>query len=150
MQCRFLRALCLVVALVHGCSGITPYRSTGEKNVQIRTSTEGARASVDVYRVDSSCRAQYEGTIALDSSRVDAGIPTDARRLLVFRFTSSSWLGSSKSTMSRETLFKPQPGRRYQIDLSYRNDIYNVAVREKDAGGRAARELDLKGLDTCR
>lgn len=151
MRRRTLRVLCLsVAALLGACSGITPYRSATEKNFYIRAAMQNARASIDVYRVDSSCHAQYEGTVVLDTPRAEIGIPPDRLSLLVFNFTTSSWLGGNRRTMAREALFRPRTGRRYQIDLSYRNDIYDIVAREGEPGKRAGRELDLKSLDTCR
>lgn len=47
-------------------------------------------------------------------------------------------------------LLKPRIGRRYDIDVIYEDDIYNVVVREKPPRKNAAREIELTDLSACK
>jgi hypothetical protein len=149
-------ALLLAVGLVAGCSGLKPYPNTLEPNLQIRTETKagsvfsGVRAAVGVYRVDARCEIEYQGTVDLDKPVVAVGIPADAASYLVFAFASSSFLGGTRSTISQETLLRPRPGYRYDIEASYKDDIYNVAIREVHSRTGASRAVQLQRLDACR
>lgn len=146
----------LAVGLLSACSGIRPYPNHLDKNVQIRTDTasgsifSSTRASVGIYRVDEHCRIQYEGTIDLDKPVVLVGLPSDRLSYLIFRFSSSSFLANVRSSIAQETLLKTRTGHAYQVDVTYRNSIYNVVVREQYPRKRGSHELDLKRLDACR
>ena len=54
------------------------------------------------------------------------------------------WAGR-RGSITRETLLRPRPGSSYEIRVSYRDDLYDVAIR--DSGGR---EVELVGLGACR
>ena len=139
-----------------GCSGLKPYRDElPAKNLSIRTATSSGsmftsvRAALDVYGVDASCRTQYLGTVELDQSAVAVGIPADRGSYLVFNFLSSSFLGGSRGRISREVFIQPRADQRYEIDVTYRDDLYDVVLREKLPRG-AAREVPLSDLSACR
>lgn len=142
-------ALGLALALA-GCAGPTPYRDdVTPKNVSIRTSTASdVRAVVGVHGVDARCRARYLGMVALDKPSVALGIPQERWSYLLFEFATSSFLGSSRSAVSKGTLLKPRAGYRYEVDVSYRDDIYNVVVRERSPRG-TLREIPLLELSSC-
>jgi hypothetical protein len=99
---RDLTALILAASLSASCS-LKPYPNTLEKNLYIRTETKSGsflstvRTAVNVYRVDASCRAQYEGTVELNSPSVFVGIPLGRPSYLVFNFASSSFLANTQS-----------------------------------------------------
>ena len=148
--------LLLAVGLTVGCSGIRPYPNTLDKNVQVRTETRSAsifsstRASMAIYRVDPQCRVEYEGTMDLDHPLVQVGLPTDRVSYLVFGFYSSSFLGNPRSSISQETVLRTRPGHSYDIDVSYRNSLYNVVVHERQPRTGERRELELRRLSACR
>lgn len=145
----------LAVGLFAGCSGIRPYSNTLEKNLHIRTATKSGsifstvRAAVSIYRVDEQCRIEYQGTVDLDEPLVLVGIAPDRLSYLMFGFASSSFFANARSTISQETLLKPRAGYRYDITVSYKDDIYNVVVREHHPRKAASRDIELKGLDAC-
>lgn len=152
--CRGFAGAAVVFVLLTGCSGLKTYPNTHEKNVRIRTDTassffEKVRVSVHVHAVDARCQLEYQGTVNLDASPFGVGIPADRPSYLVFNFSSSSFLGSSSSSITQETLLRPRPGVQYDVQLSYRNDIYNVVVQEV-VPGRGPREMALVGLGACR
>lgn len=146
---RALAALIGALAL-GGCAGGRPYPDDASpKNLSIRTASPDARAVLGVHSVDARCRPEYLGYVSLDKPAVAVGIPAERWSYLVFEFSSSRFLGSSRSRMSKETLFKPRAGYRYDADVSYRNDIYNVVIREQGPRG-APREVPFIDLASCR
>lgn len=144
----------MTVALLAGCSELKVYPNDLEKNLRIRTVTKSGsifskvRARVDVYRIDAPCRLQYEGTVDLDRPVVAVGIPPGRPSYLAFVFASSVFLGGSQSATTHETLFTPRVGYRYDADVSYENDIYNVVLRERAPRGNGGREIAIARLDT--
>jgi hypothetical protein len=142
-------ALTLVGLAMIGCSaGRKPYPDElATKNVSVRPSLSGVRGALHIHSVDAQCRTEYLGTLDLDRPTVAFGIPAERASYLVFNFSSSSLLRGSHATSS-ETLLRPRAGHRYEIVASYRDDIYNLVLRELPAKG-AARELPLRELASC-
>ena len=145
----------LLVGSLASCSGIKTYPNSLEKNLQVRTSTESGsifssvRASLSISRVDAQCQTYYEGTVKLGKGAVEVGVPVERWSYLVFDFSSSGLLSSTSSTMGHATLLKPRPGYRYDIEVTYRDDIYNVVIRESRTGTNVGRDIALRRVDTC-
>jgi hypothetical protein len=136
-------ALLLLAACVGGKSysdGVAP------KNLTLRTPSS-ARAALGVHSVDAQCRAEYLGTVALDKPSAEIGIPAERWSYLVFDFSSSGLFTKSTRT-TLETLLKPRAGYRYEAGVSYRDDIYNVVIREQSPRG-AWREVAMRDLASC-
>ena len=130
------RALAILgLCLVAGCAGHRPYAGGYDKNLSLRSSVQsGMRAAVDVYSLDGQCRAQAEGRVALDEPRIEVGLPQGRASLLVFEFTGSSFLGAQRSSMTKRLMLTPRPGRRYEARVEYRDNLYNVELRENREG----------------
>jgi len=147
--------LLLPVCLLTACSGIKPYPNTLEDNLHLHTMTESGslfssvRAAVDIYRVNARCQTEYQGTVALDSSSKAIGIPVDQPSYLVFDFASSSWLASSSSSISYDTLLTPRSGHDYDIEVSYLDDIYNVAILERQHRNGNSHDVGQRSLGEC-
>jgi hypothetical protein len=147
--------LVLALGLLIGCSGLKPYSNTLAPNLQIRSETKSGsvfstvRADVGIYRVGPQCQVEYQGTVDLDKPTVAVGIPADRPSYLVFGFSSSSFLGGTRSTVSKETLLRPRPGYSYDIEATYKDDLYNVVIREVHPQSGARRALDLQPLSAC-
>jgi len=148
---RLIAWAALAASVLTGCSGLKPYAEGPEKNLHVRTQTasgsafSSVRASVDVYRVERGCVAEYEGTLALDSADMTMGVPSGRPSYLVFRFASSGFLGGSNSTISYEALVTPRPGSIYDVRVRYVDNIYNVAIRDE-----AGRQVEHQRLPGCR
>jgi len=142
-------ALATLAALLAGCGSLKPYPddAAAPKNLTVRTATSGVHAELDIHSVDAQCRAPYLGTVKLDRPSVSVGIPADGWTYLKFEFASSSLLRGSHR-MTKETLLRTRPGHSYEADVSYKDDIYNVVLREKAPRG-ATRELPLAALASC-
>lgn len=152
------RALLMALAagLAAGCAGVKTYPNALDKNLQIRSETVSGsalfrvKAALGVHRLDESCKLEFEGLVELDQPSVAVGIPTDRWSYLVFNFSGSSFLGGSSSSINRETMFRPRPGHRYDIAVSYKNDIYHVVIREIPPRGGPGREMDFRDIRVCR
>jgi hypothetical protein len=145
-----------LVMLAAACSGLKPYpNELPTKNLSIRTATSSGSvfssvgAEVDVHSVDAACRTQYLGTVQLDQPSVAVGIAADRGSLLTFHFLIANFLGSARGRVSRELFITPRSDQRYEIDVTYRDDLYDVVLRERLRNGDA-REVAPVGLKACR
>ena len=145
----------LALAFVAGCSGIKTYPDASAKNLIVRSDVDsGSRfssmhAALHVHKVDAGCRTEYQGTVRLDQPSIAVGIPPDRFSYLVFSFEGSSFLGGSSSATSVGTLLKPRAGYRYEFAVTYRENIYNVVIRETDPRIGSSREIVRRDLETC-
>ena len=155
-SCTAITALLAVTSLLSACSGIKTYETSFANNVQVRTATDSGswlssiRTAVDIHRVGKDCATDYEGTIQLNKPMTNIGLPPDRWTHLVFVFASSSFLANKSGATTYETLLKPQPNYHYDVAVTYRNDMYNVAIREIPPNRSTGRELDPVPLRTCR
>lgn len=132
-------ALCLLAA----CAGHRPYSSDHARNLTFHTKLQsGMRAGVDVYTLDAQCRTQHQGRVALDNPRVEVGLPQGRASLLVFEFAGSRFLGSRRTSITKDVVLTPRAGRRYEARVDYRDDLYNVELKELDPRSGASREVD--------
>ncbi len=155
MMNRHIILLLMVFSLLTNCSGIKTFPNTLYKNLNIKTETDSGslfskvRAAVDIYRVDSDCKTEYEGTVQLKNPSFEVGIPAGRLTYLVFVFSSSGFLSSSSSTITYNTLLKPRVGYNYDINVSYIDDIYNVVIWETHPSEKKGRKVELKELNAC-
>jgi len=77
------------------------------------------------------------------------GIPQGRPSYLVFNFSSSSFLGGSRGSISYDTLLRPRAGYTYDASARYADGIYYVVIRESGARGSAGREIERTGLNEC-
>lgn len=143
------RALVCIAALLAGCAGnLKPYPdNAAPKNLTVRTAASGVRTELDIHSVDAQCRAPYVGTVKLDKPAVSVGIPADGWSYLKFDFASSSFLRGSHQ-MTKGTLLRTRAGYSYEAEVTYKDDIYNVVLRERPPRG-ATREVPLLDLASC-
>ena len=138
-----------------GCSGQKPYQNTPDNNLHVRTTADSGswfssvHAAVDIHRVTIDCRTEYEGTVQLSRPTIDVGIPPNRWSRLVFVFSRSSFLGNRSGSMTYETLLKPRSGYQYQVKVTYKDDMYNVVVRETQPDDSTSREIEHKDLRSC-
>jgi hypothetical protein len=141
-------AVLLAAALAAGCSGLKTYSSDAPKNLRVATHLErGVRTSLHVHEVTGPCQTRYEGTVALDQPTVEVGVPEGRQSFVVVGFDTSSFLGGQRGT-TVGTVLAPRAGYRYELAVRYKQDIYDVALREVDRKG-VARELPRRGLSGC-
>jgi hypothetical protein len=139
---------CAAALVLVACASGKPYpEGVAPKNFSIKTASS-ARAALGVHGVDAQCRAEYLGTVALDKPSAEIGIPAERWSYLVFDFATSSFLGGRRTNTTFETLLKPRAGYRYEASVTYRDDIYNVVIREQSPRG-AWREVAMRDLASC-
>lgn len=148
-------ALCatlLGAAVLAGCSSAAKtYPDALAKNVHIRTETSpNVRAAVHIHRLDAKCLTEYEGTLELNRPAVELGIPAGRTSVMAVTFSTSSWLAGSASSTRYATLLTPRAGYHYDVKVSYRENIYGVAIREIDPRRSASREIERRDPTTCK
>ena len=142
-------------AFFASCSGLKPYQNTPDNNLHVHTAADSGswfssvRAAVDIHRVTRDCRTAYEGTVQLNRPAVDVGIPPNRWSRLVFVFASSGFLANRSGSITYETHLKPRGGYQYDVQVTYKDDMYNVAVRETPPGSSISREIEHKDLRAC-
>jgi len=142
------RALALASVALAACSGLKMYPNDAPKNVHVATQTDrGVRAALHVHQVKGECVTRYEGTMALDRPALDVGVPPGQASYLVVSFDTSSFMAGSRST-SVGTLLTPRAGYEYELAVRYKQDIYDVALREIDRQG-VRREIVRRPLAGC-
>ena len=141
------RAAVATLVIVAGCSGLKTYPNDAPKNLRVATQTEGARAVVHVHEASGGCKTRYEGTVKLDQPSVELGLPPGRASYVVVNFDASSFLGPSRAT-SVGTELTPRAGYRYEMSVRYKQDIYDVSLREIDPKG-ASRALPRRPLNGC-
>jgi len=143
--------------LIHiaGCSGSKTYVNLSDHNLHVQTAADSGslfssvRAAVDIHRVSAGCTTDYEGTVQLSRPQTAIGIPPNRWSRLVFVFASYSFWSNRSGTMMHETLVKPRVGYHYQAMVTYKDDIYNVVLRETPPNSSASREIEHRDLHTC-
>ena len=148
-------ALAALVVLFGGCSSLKPYPSVAPENVVVKSALESGsilssmRGSVHIHELDASCHSSYVGTVKLDRPSVALGLPAERASYLVFAFDGSSFLGGTSSSTSAGTVLKPRAGFRYEFAVTYKDNIYNVVLRESDPRRGASREVPRQELRGC-
>lgn len=138
----------VALALTAGCSGLKTYPNDAPKNLRVATQLDrGVRTALHVHEVRGPCETRYEGTVALDQPAVEVGVPAQRPSYVVVSFDTSSFLGGNRGT-SVGTVITPRAGYRYELAVRYKQDMYDVALREVDRKG-ASRELPRRGLNGC-
>ena len=141
-------AFALATIALAACSGLKTYPNDAPKNVHVATQTDrGVRAALHVHQLKGECSTRYEGTLALDRPALDIGVPAGQASYLVVSFDTSSFMAGSRST-SVGTLLTPRAGYEYELAVRYKQDIYDVALREIDRKG-VRRELVRRPLAGC-
>lgn len=153
---RSVLGLLLAVSVLAGCSGIKTYPNDLDTNLHVRTAAESGsflssmRTAVDIHRVGADCTTEYEGTVQLDEDSIGIGIPPERWSRLVFVFSNASFLLSTSSTVTYETLLNPRAGYVYDLRVTYRDDIYNVSIQENQPGTPSSRKIPHRPLSACR
>ena len=142
--------------MLSACSGIKTYPNNLDKNLVIKTETDSGsffsslKASLDIYDVNADCKLDYIGTVKLDQPVIEVGVKPERISYLSFRFNSSSFLNSSSSNVSYDTLVKLRKQYRYDARVRYKNDIYNVEILEYRSANTRGRELAARHLEQCK
>ena len=140
----------LVMLLFGGCaSNIKPYRAELPHNLEIISNTESIEASLHIYSLDKQCKSTYLGSVDLDRDSLQLGIDTGQPSFLVTSFDSSSFWSASSGYMDYGITLIPRKSYRYEIGVSYIDNIYNVKVYEINRSNGIKREMEDRELANC-
>ncbi|BDG05729.1 hypothetical protein [Anaeromyxobacter oryzae] len=143
------RAIALLCGLC-ACSGLRTYPTVPGGNLSVRPRLEaGVTAALHVHRLDAQCRVEYLGTVKLDDAQLTLDLPAGQASYLLVTFDTSSFFAGRRNT-SAAALLNPRAGWRYELDVRYREDIYDVALSEADPHTGQRRVLARRDLDACR
>ena len=146
---RYYLTILAVLSMLAACSAVKTYSNMQDKNIRVITNTDsGVEAAIEIYEVKPDCSIVYSGSIQLDNAETDIGLATGRSSYLVFVFSSSGFFTGS-STISYDTLLRPRKNSSYDIDVSYRDDIYNVVMHERLASNKR-REIEARSLAGCK
>lgn len=117
-----------------GCSGLKTYPNDLPKNLTVKTNTDSRMfkrvyPSLHIYDIDGSCSLTYIGTVKLNKETTEVGLPAGKLNYFSFQFDTSGW-GTQGST-AMGVLLNTKKKRKYKIDASYKDFIYNIEVFEK-------------------
>lgn len=145
---RLFAVFLIVFGTVFGlaaCSGIKPYHNPAQPNLQVQVNTE-VDTYLHIYAIQQNCQLNYQGSVELDKPRLDISLPVSENSYLVFTFSSSSFWSSSSGSMNYETQLKPRKGYRYEAQVSYIENIYNIELfeyRNKKSSKHAVKAASL-------
>lgn len=144
-----LLALMSITLLIGGCSGTKLYKDVSTHNMEVNSKTDSVDATLDIYSVSAQCESDYLGTVALDRSSIELGIAIEEPSYLIVGFASSSFWSSSSGFTSYDFTLLPRKAFRYEVDVSYIDDIYNVTVYEVSQLTGKQREMEEAELRNC-
>ena len=144
--------LALILMLVQSaCSSVKTYNDLADKNLVFKTIIDDdVKVAIDIYRVDNACKLSYLGTHNIEQEITKAGLPQDTSLFLVVRFSKSSFLSSSSSSLSQEIYLFTSRAYRYQLDLSYEDAIYDVQIRSINRKTGKSKIIETVIFDACR
>jgi hypothetical protein len=138
-----LPALLVALGVLGGCAGAKPYPNEGAGNVVVRADLDrSVRAELHVHAVDRNCRTEYLGRVALQRLSTVVAIAPDRLSYLVVTFDTSSFLRGASSA-SAGTLLAPRAGQSYELAVSYRANLYDVALPRGEPQHRPPRSRRL-------
>jgi hypothetical protein len=148
------RAALLFALVLSGCSGLRTYPNTLEKNASIHVRTDGGtllsriEIALDLYTVDPGCGTQYLGTLELDDSTIELGLPLDQRVRLAYVFSRDALVGTSGTTVI-EMMVTPRRGELYEFDVEYLKQGYTATGRVFPAGQASSKDIEHSRLRDC-
>ncbi len=133
-----------------GCSALKTYPNDLPKNLIVKTETDSRMfnrvyPSMHIYDIDNSCALTYIGTVTLKNKKTEVGLPSGRTNYFSFEFTTKSW-GTQGST-AMGVLLNTKKKRKYKVETSYMDNIYNIEIFEKRK--KKFREIEHKILDQC-
>jgi len=143
-------ALFFTAVLLGGCSTIKLYKDVLPQNLVVDSRIESVEATLDIYSVNGQCETDYKGTVILDRKNLELGIATGIPSYLVVGFAGSSFWGNSSSFISYDFTLVPRKAHQYEIEVSYIDDIYHIALYETNQNTGSKREMADNELANCR
>ncbi len=146
---RTIFAVFITLLLLGGCSTAKLYKAGLPQNLEINSTIESVEATLDIYNVKKQCETEYLGTVALDRNNLGLGIASGKPSYLVVGFAGSSFWGNSSSFISYDITQLPRKAYIYEMEVSYVDDIYHVALYEINRSTGSKREMEDRELANC-
>lgn len=105
---------------------------------------------VHIYQLSSKCESEYLGTVELDGSKADVGLPVGQLLYMNFVFVRGGFFSASTSSTNIDTLLKPKPGAHYLADLQYLDGLYDMEIWERTSGKSGKRKLPIVPFEACK
>ena len=157
MVCRqYLISVTLYSVLVGlaGCgTAAVPYQSSQPHNLSVHladNSDQDVRYRLEVYRVNSKCNGEYQGTQKIPETGVQVGIEVGQRVLLDFHFTKVRWLHGSTTDVEVEALITPRDGVHYEAEPGYIDNLYDLKLYQIDPRNGEKKKMAIISLSECR
>lgn len=146
---RICVLLLVSASFLASCSNVKPYQTSANDNFFITSETDSdVTAEMDVYSVGNNCKLDYQGTLAL-TGEIASGLFVNKLIYLRIRFSTSSFWSSSSTSMSRDILLRPQPANKYNMDVSYIDNIYNVDLKATHRQSKRSRTIESLDWSIC-
>ena len=149
-----LVAIALILTCISaGCSGARTYYGEAQKNLFISTDTpkqgwfSSVDAELDIYEIFEDCDVGYRGTVDLSAPVVEVGVPEGVPAYLVFRVDNVAFMNNSRSTAFYDLALYPEYGQVYDVNVTYRDNLYDVEVEERRRGESAGEHLYIGRFD---
>lgn len=143
------------LALLAGCAAPQKmYAGKAADNLLLKTrvdpgSATSAGVALDIHRMESRCKMNYEGRVWLEEPETRIGLPVEQPMLLSFAFASTRFISRSAGSVRQETTFVARPGYTYVAEVSFVRGIYDVQLRETRPGLSGGRVLELRPPPPC-
>lgn len=135
--------------LASGCSSTKLYKDVLTHNLEVNSRTDSVEVNLDIYSVGMQCESEYLGTVALDRDSIELGIAMEKPSYLIVGFASSSFWSNSSGFISYDFTLLPRKAFRYEVDVSYIDNIYNVNFYEVSQLTGEKREMEAAELRNC-
>lgn len=139
--------------LLAGCASDPVYKNEPEKNLVINLKVDernGLFSSIDIAAgvndINAQCQPNYRGYQTLSPGRNEMGLAPGILTNLVVEVVKSKY--RSGSSYSRGALITPMPGKRYEIDASYLDNMFDFKLYE--ITGKQRKSLQLIPLTECK
>jgi len=143
----------LVGGILLGCASTPRYTSSHDENVTINVDVDGGGlfTSVDmaagVNDLDADCQPHYRGAVELSPGANPIGLAPGVLTYLMVDIAYSR--PGASSNFGRGTVLRPMPGKQYEVDIAYHDNMYDFRLFE--VSGSKRQEMQRLSLDEgCR
>lgn len=150
---RIIAIAAILICVSAGCSGARTYHGEEQKNLFISTNTpsrgwlSSVDAELDIYEIFDDCGVGYRGTVDLRAPVVEVGVPEGVPAYLVFRIDNVVFTNNTRSTAFYDLALYPEYGQVYDVNVTYRDNLYDIEVEERRRGEPAGEHLYIGRFD---
>lgn len=144
--------LCLAALLFSGCSDIKTYQDTPDKNlhvhVKLKDDDERITGYLNLFAETSKCHFDYVGSVELNKSVVDIGLPPGKNLQMTFDVTRSSILGGTHD-MKLSAALRVRAGYNYYAKFSWVDGMYDLKMFESLPHRSSMRKIPVDPSNGC-